>query len=113
MFAELGQDGGDVVVDRLGRDDQLGGDLGVGAPGADEVKDLLLAAGQAEGMLAGRGALAGGARSSSHGSTVEPISAATSSTSHASGPSRAARASTASRAEGGTRSSPVCSTSAT
>src|ERR1700685_3798245 len=55
--AELGQDGGDVVVDGLGGDDQLGGDLRIGAPGADKVEDLPFAGGQAAGMLAGGGVL--------------------------------------------------------
>jgi hypothetical protein len=34
-----------VVVDGLGGDEQLAGDLGVGVPGADQLEDVTLAAG--------------------------------------------------------------------
>jgi hypothetical protein len=47
-----------MVVDRLGGDEQLRADLGVGVPGADQREDLALAPGQAERMLAPGGALA-------------------------------------------------------
>jgi hypothetical protein len=44
--AEFGQHGGDVVVDGLGGDEQLGGDLDVGVSGADQLEHLMFAAGQ-------------------------------------------------------------------
>ena len=47
-----------MVVDRLGGDELLRADLGVGVPGADQREDLALAPGQAERMLARGGALA-------------------------------------------------------
>ena len=47
---EFRQDGGDVVIDGLGGDEQLGGDLGVGVPAADQVENFSLAAGQPERM---------------------------------------------------------------
>ena len=39
---EFGQHRRDVMVDRLRRDEQLGGDLGVGVPGADQAKNVAL-----------------------------------------------------------------------
>src|SRR5215510_2315322 len=44
---QLGQHRRDVVVHGLGGDDERGGDLRVGAAGADQVEDLVLAPGEA------------------------------------------------------------------
>lgn len=49
-----------MVVDGLRRDEQLLGDLRVGVSVGDEAEDVVLAAGQAQRMLAGGGARAGG-----------------------------------------------------
>lgn len=50
------------MIDGLGGDEQLRGDLRVGVPGADQVEHLTLAPGQAERVLAGRGSRPGGDR---------------------------------------------------
>ena len=60
--AEFPEHGRDVVAGRLGGDEQLGGDIRVGASGADQVEDFLFAARQAEGMLAGGGVPSDGDR---------------------------------------------------
>ena len=59
---QFGQHGGDVMIDGLGGDEQLRGDLGVGVPGADQVENLTLAPGQPERVRAGRGPRPGGDR---------------------------------------------------
>ena len=56
--AQLGQDVGDVDARRLRGDEELLGDLAVGAAGRDQAQDVLLAGGQAEGLV---GRLRGGA----------------------------------------------------
>jgi hypothetical protein len=50
------------MVDGLGGDEQLRGDLGVGETGADQAENLPLAPGQPERMRTGRGARPGGDR---------------------------------------------------
>jgi hypothetical protein len=57
---ELGQDGGDVVVDGAHGDHQLVGDLGVGAAVGEEAEDFELAVGEAGRVGAGAGAGAAG-----------------------------------------------------
>src|ERR1700729_140677 len=54
---ELGQDVGDVGFDGVAGQEHLGGDVGVGPPGGDEVGDFLFGGG--EGLPAGGGAVAG------------------------------------------------------
>src|SRR5215470_19059995 len=57
--AELGEHGGDVVVDGLGRDEQLRRYRRVGLPGTDLREDLALAPGEPERIATGRGPGAG------------------------------------------------------
>ena len=57
--AEFGQHGRDVMIDGLGRDEQLLGDLGVAVPDHDQVENLVLPLGQAERMCPRRGARPG------------------------------------------------------
>jgi hypothetical protein len=52
--AELGVDSGEVVADRLRRQEEPLGDLGVAQPRGDEGQDLRFALGQAGRMGAGR-----------------------------------------------------------
>ena len=57
---QLREDGGHVVTDGLGGDEQPGCDLGVAVPGTDQAEDLTLAAGQPERPAAcGRGLTTG------------------------------------------------------
>jgi hypothetical protein len=65
-----------MVVDRLGGDEQLRADLGVGLPGADQREDLALAPGQAERMLARGGAPTGIERMSGRRSAPRMMRAA-------------------------------------
>jgi len=59
LDAELGRHGRDVVIDRLGRDRQGAGDLGVGLSFADQLEHLAFARGEPEWMRPGRPARAG------------------------------------------------------
>ena len=59
LDAELGQHGRDVVIDRLGRDKQGAGDLGVGLSFADQLEHLAFTRGEPEWMRPGRSARAG------------------------------------------------------
>src|SRR6185369_9562167 len=57
--AELSEYGGDVVVDGLGRDEQLRRDRRVGLPGTDLRENLALAPGEPQWVASGRGPGAG------------------------------------------------------
>lgn len=65
--AELGEDRRDVVIDRLGRDEQARADVVVGQAEREGGEDFLFARGQIERMVA-----AGGARSARDAANTEP-----------------------------------------
>jgi hypothetical protein len=59
LDAEFGQHGRDVVIDRLGRDKQGAGDLGVGLSFADQLEHLAFTWSEPERMRPGGSARAG------------------------------------------------------
>src|ERR1700691_2001729 len=66
LDAEFGQHGRDVMIDRLGRDKQGAGDLGVGLSFADQLEHLAFTRSEPEWMRPGRSARAGRHRSGTY-----------------------------------------------
>ena len=73
--AELAQDVGDVHARRLRGDEQLLGDLAVGAAGGDQAQHVPFAGGQAEGVGRVRGSGRGRAGEGEPGALGEPVDA--------------------------------------